>query len=270
VSLDLNDTATPFIEITDPTTDLLADATGVSVVITAPDGSTSSPAVTHPSLGRYQTTYTWAQVGRYSIVWTATGANAGVFSDVVNIEDVTAATIGGVSLDETRRFLGLTDRDAARDEFLRDIIDAATDVVEQYTRKIWRQQTITEKHDGGARSLRLRRFPVASVTTVVEFSTTTTAYVFDAHTGTIHRGSIYSGGGYNWQPGVQNITVTYVAGGVVIPPRVRAAILETIRELYNAQRGGSGLPRQQGGADGAVVISARAQQLLARDRSTGY
>jgi len=270
MSLDLNDTATPFIEITDPTTGLLADATGVTVVITAPDGTTSSPAVTHPSLGRYQTTVTPTQVGRYTIVWTATGTNAGVFSDVFTVEDVAPATLGVVSLDDARRFLGLTDRDAARDEFLRDLIDEATDAVEAYTRRIWRQQTVTEKHDGGTRSLRLRRFPVTSVTTVVEFSTTTTAYVFDQHTGVIHRGSTYSGGGYNWQPGVQNVTVTYVAGPTTVPPRVRGAVLEALREIYNAQRGGSGLPRQQGGADGSVILNARVKQLLEHDRSTGY
>ena len=57
------------------------DATAVVCTVTAPDATTSTPAVSHPAVGVYTATIEPATAGRYLARWVATGTNAAAFVD---------------------------------------------------------------------------------------------------------------------------------------------------------------------------------------------
>lgn len=90
------------------------------------------------------------------------------------------------------------------------------------------QRSVTETHDGGRDTIRLRRRPVAAVTALDEYqSTTPTALTSDSVTlhnqagfvlrGTEGRVTRRSGGSTRWfASGDQNVVVTYVAGRVAV------------------------------------------------------
>lgn len=229
---DLGDTVTVYLTITDPTTNLPADATTVSLQVTAPDASTSSPSVSHPATGRYTATLTTSQAGRYVLVWTATGTNAGVFTDVLDVTDVTVPTVPAVGLTEVREELTLTS--TTSDDMLRRKILQATELVEDFTGRTWRRMTLVEKHDGSVQVIPLRRTPVQSVTSVTIAGVTATGWVLDTNAGVIYRDPYRSW----WTGGLQDVQVTYVAGPTVVPELVRGAIIDTVRHILNRQRGG--------------------------------
>lgn len=52
----------------------LADPTTVVLTVRKPDGTKSTPATTHPSLGRYEATVLLDQHGRWDVHWQGTGA----------------------------------------------------------------------------------------------------------------------------------------------------------------------------------------------------
>jgi uncharacterized phiE125 gp8 family phage protein len=136
---------------------------------------------------------------------------------------------------------------AADDAQLQATIDAATDLCEQVTSQVWTAKAVTESYDGLMTiSLSLRTLPVLSVTTVVESGAAVpaTGYTLDANSGVLYRGSPLAP--MLWQSGRQNITITYQAGPPgAVPPRIKQGTLEVTAHLWNRQRGGSNLPRQE-------------------------
>ena len=248
-------------------TGALADAGAMGIVVTAPDGSTSSPVIAHPSTGNYTATYVPTQLGQHRVTWTATGANASAFADAFSID----GAAGIVSLQAVRAHLGIVQ--TGTDERLRDHLLLASEMVESYTGRTYRQQTVTELHDGGGTVLRLRVLPVISVTSISEFGGAVASFVLNPVAGTLSRGTKY--GGYFWLPGIQNISITYVAGGVSVSFRVRQATLELVRHLWDSQRGGYSIPKQQGAGDDwdprqGYSIPRRVAELLDFDRAPGF
>jgi hypothetical protein len=223
----------------------LADATAVTVTITLPDGTTSTPTVSSSSTGVYSATYTPAVAGMFVESWVATGTNASAYRDSFEV----VSTLGGiVSLEEVQAGLNNTNTDD--DEALRSLILTASDVCEQRT-KYWRRQSVTGTFDGGCPKLQLR-VPVVSVTSVTETgsSVDSTGYTLDAARGWLWRGGQTTP--WCWRWGRQNVSVTYVVGAPsgIIPEPIRRGVVELVRYQFNQQRGG-GLPRNAG-FDGVI------------------
>lgn len=218
-------------------------ATTAALTVTAPDGTTSSPAVTGSST--YTASYTPTQAGRHVLAWTGTGTNPGSYVDALNVRPTGSGPL--VSLQETREHLNIYDTSA--DSQLLAMVLRASSACDRYTHRVWRRTVVTgELHDGRGPALQLLVLPVLQVTAVREFGGTVDAadYVLDGLTGVLTRGTTLAP--IAWLPGVQNVAVDYVAGpaGGIVPEDVLQGVLEMVRHLWESQRGGSGLPRQQG------------------------
>lgn len=266
--IDIGDQVPLAVNVKDAT-GALADAGAMAIVVTAPDGSTSSPVIAHPSLGVYTATYVPTQLDQHKVKWTATGANASAFSDTFSVD----GQAGIVSLAIVRAHLGITS--TATDERLREHLLLASEMCESYTRRTYRQTTVTELHDGGTDTILLRRSPVQSVTSVTVSGTLIAATDWTADlTGCLIRRNTSSGSAY-WVGGNQNVSVVYVAGATSVPWKVRQACLELVRHLWDSQRGGYSLPKQQGAGDDwdprqGYSVPRRVAELLDFDIGPGF
>jgi hypothetical protein len=246
------------IDVGDPLPDLgvlVYDSTGalaagtVVLTITLPTAPPTTPSVSTASTGVYSATYTAATAGRYVGRWVVTNITGGAASETYEQTwDVSSSSRSIISLDEAKTFLRITGSDD--DEQLRDVLEAASDMCERYTRKVWRRTTVTaEIHSGGVDVIYLRQSPVVSVTTVVDTGVTlaATSYTIDLPTGRLFYGdTTYQGW---WTPGQDNISVTYVTGppSGIVPAYIRGGMLELVEHLWSSRRGGSNLPRKAGG-----------------------
>jgi hypothetical protein len=218
------------------------NATSVVATITLPDGTTTTPSVTNSGAGLYDISYTPAQVGRYGLRWVATGTNASAYADEFTVRDY--ADLGITSLDEVKAHINYNSTSTADDEELRRIIDAATDLCEQYVGQVLGRRTFTsELYDGNTEALRLRSPKAISITSVYENGALlpAAAYALDPTGQRLFRvgsGTLYATNSYGyWTGGMQNISVTYVAGWVNPPASAKQGVLETIRHLWQTQRG---------------------------------
>lgn len=216
-----------------------ADATAVTVTITLPDGSTSTPSVTHAGTGSYTASYTPTTVGLHVERWVATGTNASSYLDSFVVESSTVPGIIGLAdLQGMSRNTTSADEDTQR-----AVILAASELCERHT-QVWRRQTVVRTFDVpcGRDRLVLRR-PVLSVTSVVENGVTlaSTEYTLNTEDGLLYRGGTRTP--WTWLEGRQIVTVTYVAGATSIPEPVREGVKELSLYLLASYRGGSGLPR---------------------------
>lgn len=266
---DLGDVVDLGITITD-TSGTPANATTVVATITAPDGTTSTPSISNPSAGLYDVSYTPAQFGRHTIRWVATGSNASAYADDFTVRDF--AHLGIVSLDEVKSHLNITS--TTNDEEIRRFIDAATDLCEQYVGCVLGRQTFAnEAYDGNTDQIRLRNPRAMSVTSVVENGRTlaSTDYTLDPTgqrlmrltTGALSSPSYFGA----WAPGVNNVVVSYVSGFINPPPAAKQGVLETVRHLWQTQRGTvNAISRSQSGDDyypaSTYSLPRRAMELL--------
>jgi hypothetical protein len=189
--------------------------------------------------------------GRHVARWTATNITGGaaqeVYEATYDVADRSRLIIG---LDDAKTFLRISGSDD--DEQLRDVLEAASDMCERYTRKVWRRTTVTgEIHSGGVDVIYLRQAPVVSVTTVVDTGVTlaATSYTIDLPTGRLFYGdTTYQGW---WTPGQDNVSVTYVTGppSGIVPAYIRGGMLELVEHLWSSRRGGSNLPRKAAGGE---------------------
>lgn len=223
----------------------LVTTAAVDVVVTLPDGTAApgSPfSMSENPTGTWQYDYATTVPGLHAYEATSTGAIEGVFSDTF----VVVAPLGSiVSLQEAREYLDFEETDA--DELLRATCIVASQACEEWTGKTWMRQVVTDEPHGGCGSrLRLRRRPVLSVTSVEENGVAVpgAGYFLNARQGWLYRGTTQ--GVYDWTSGVENITVTYIAGppGGVVPETIRRGVLEMVRHLWTTQRGASGFPSQ--------------------------
>lgn len=231
--------------ITDPVTGLPADGGAVSLSITLPDQTTvSSPApltVQHPATGSYSSSYVTTQPGQHKVVWTVTGANAGVYEDWPYVDNQQ----GIVSLAEARQHLRLARTND--DEIIRTLILAASSACEspEGTNTVWRRTAVTsEEHssDEGPGSIQLFRTPVLAITQVVVDGSLWSATDYDLNKSS---GRLYAVNGYFPGNRRNNVVVSYIAGSATVPALVRDGVLEMVRHLYATHRGGSGIPRQE-------------------------
>lgn len=126
-------------------------------------------------------------------------------------------------------------------------LESATAIIESYCNRIFASETVTgEIHDGGSKSVFLRRPPITSITTVVENAVTLAAtdYAIYAQEGRLLR---LSGGwphSWYWKP--RNVVVTYVGGYVTIPFDIRLVCVRIAERAFKAGAAWSEAPAGAG------------------------
>lgn len=213
----------------------------VTATITLPDGTTSSLTTATAVTGTYTTTYVPTQAGRHVYAWSATGTWPQAYADVFEVRDI--SDIGIVGYDEVLEYLNIPASSANENE-VRRFMDAATDLAEQYTGVILGRKTFTsELYDGGQEFIRIRNPKVVSITSVYENGALLNSgqYVMDYTGQRLYRigsGTLYATNSYGyWTAGMNNISVTYVAGYANPPMSAKQGVLEIIRHLWTSQRG---------------------------------
>jgi hypothetical protein len=213
----------------------------VTATVTLPDGTTSSLTTATSTTGTYTTTYLPSQAGRHVYAWSATGAWPQAYADTFEVRNI--ADIGIAGYDEVLEYLNIPASSANENE-IRRYIDAATDLAEQYCGVVLGRRTYTsELYDGGAEFIRIRNPKVVSVTSVYENGALLNSgqYVMDYTGQRLYRigsGTLYATNSYGYfTAGMNNVSVTYVAGYANPPMSAKQGVLEIIRHLWTTQRG---------------------------------
>jgi hypothetical protein len=241
MTYDLGDVVPLGITITD-STGANANASAVTCTIYQPDGTSTVGSVTNPSTGLYNCDFQPAQNGRHAVKWVATGTNASAYSDEFLVRDFTE--LGIVGLDEVKAHLNIPLTDTTLDDELRSFIDSGSDLAESYVGQVLGRRTFTsELYDGGTEFIRIRNPKAISITSVTENDLAVSAsnYVLDYTGQRLYRigsGTLYATNSYGyWTQGMNNVSITYVAGYVNPPMAAKQGVLEIIRHLWQTQRG---------------------------------
>ena len=236
-----------------------ANAGTVTATITLPDGTTTSPSVVNSAAGLYDFDYLTVQVGRHTLIGSATGGTLGSavekFDDVFHVEQPGRFLVG---FDDARTQLRAvtTITTLADREQLRWLCLAASDAVERDLGRVVARRTVVETYDGGADALVLLSTPVISITSVTESGVAVTnpgGYVLNTRTGLLYRGSTTSGQYWAW--GRQNIVVTSVAGMVNPPAVIRLVALYLIQALWQSSQQAPHPLLDEGGVEEAGVFA---------------
>ena len=213
----------------------------VTLNITQPDATTSSVTTATSTTGTYTASFLPTQVGRHILAWSATGAYPQAYSDIFEVRDIN--DIGIVGYDEVLEFLNIPAASANENE-VRRFIDASTDLAETYVGQVLGRRTFTDElYDGGTEFIRIRNPKAISITSVTEngLAVPDSNYVLDYTGQRLYRigsGTLYATNSYGyWTQGMNNVSITYVAGYVNPPMSAKQGVLEIIRHLWQTQRG---------------------------------
>ena len=236
---------------------------GLAYTITAPDGTQTTTGLTwtEPNTdGNYLAAKTYGVVGAWHIKVdhedTApggvqiTGSDLGVYDYYVQVVTAAAGVVPSgsylTSLANLKESLGITD--ASQDTYLNNLIARSTQTIERMVGRELVSATYTEYHDGGARSLLLKRGPIQSVTSV-----SLVTYDGDgAETLAAQAGGNYFSYGLNadnwklrgrlewntgrWMLGQRLWKVIYVAGFSTVPFDLEQACLDVATWFYNQRK----------------------------------
>lgn len=238
--LDLGDIYPATVEVRN-SAGVLVNAATMTFTFTLPDATTTSPAPSNPSTGRYEHDLLTTQLGLHRFRAVATGPNA-AWADVFTVHSLEAFALVGLA--EVKDHLNIPAADTSADEELRGFILSACDVVEDVVGVVARRSFTQTLSGRGERSLLLSRRPVISVTsvTVDGVALASTDYSVTPH-GVLTRTA------GRWPSGVDNIVVVYVAGRSVVPAGVLDGTKELIRINWRPQQGGNYSPFNQGRGD---------------------
>ena len=225
---DLGDTIRLTVDVRD-SVGALTNATTISVVVTLPDGTTTSPSVTNPpaETGHYILDFTPVQAGRHHFYWTSTGP-AAAYTDVLDVRS-TSRTI--ISLADAKAHLNMTStRD---DEELRSMVESVTAVVERHRAETIVRKVVVESNPAGTYNcIALGTHPVLSVQSIVDIkgvSQTVGQWTLDGQNGILYRPTWGSGS-------TAGMVVTYTAGYSVVPPNYVLAAKIILAHLWQTQR----------------------------------
>lgn len=229
-----------------------ADVGAMTLTITLPDGTTTSPAVTRTGVGAWTTTapYLATMGGLHRLRWVATGTNACVLEQWRSVGD----PVDIAELRTSLKIVGTTS-----DDLLYRWAAAATEWCERESGRALRAQTVVDVKAGGKYAVPLSRRPVKSITSVQENGTTLTASDYEVHpsTGLLYRGTARSGS--SWAVGATAVRVTYVVDTDLVEARFPLAVTEYVRYLAAGYRGSSGQPAAGGSPQEALE---RARELI--------
>lgn len=228
---DLGDTLTFKADLYDKPADqggVLSNASAAVLTVTLPDGTTTTPTVTNPTTGKYTANYVPAQSGRFVGTWLFT-MGGGSTTSYVETFDVGASL---VTVDEAiahLRAAGVITTTPDLEQ-LQWLCFVATDAVERDLGRVLVRRSVTETYNGGA-SIVLNSTPVVSVTSISESGYPLTDYILNAGAGILYRGTSYYPQAF--ARGMQNVTVTYVAG-YTDPPRIaRKVALNAVQGMWS-------------------------------------
>jgi len=155
-----------------------------------------------------------------------------------------AASTDLTTLANAKEYLGISGSDD--DTLLGNLIDRASEAIENYCRRKFAQETLTEYYDGrGSHRLVLNRRPVSSITSIYDdldrdFTEDTLIdaddYVLYPDEGIVefkNTASTFPSTAAYFYDGQRNVKVTYVAGYETIPTDVEQACLMLVALLYN-------------------------------------
>lgn len=244
------------------TAGVLTNAT-VSVLVTKPDATTTSPSITNTATGLYDASVTVDQAGEWTWVWTASGTvtskEPGQFTAVAP-----RVLVGDFA--ELRQHLNRTDN--VDDSELRTYLVAATDWVERRIGGPLSVQTFTESVPVNGWWISPSRRPLVSVTSLTpELGVTLdpSAYYVD---------TLRNGIRIRWGAFTGWYTLVYRAGYATFSEKVKLAGLILAAHLWQVQNGGGGLPFP---GDSEVpffgqgfAVPNRVKELLAADTIPGF
>jgi hypothetical protein len=271
--IDVGDVLPASVEIRD-SAGVLADPGVLALTLTLPDGSTvaggwtsvggSTGALTivRQAPGAFAAAYVTAAAGVHAARWQATGGLAAAYSDTWIVADPSGPPL--CSLADLRAHLRKSS--TASDEEVRRYGVVATELAEEWLGRAIRRRVIAEDHAAAAGGILLARLPVISVASVTADGVDiTSSCVVDLRAGVVALPyGMYAG----------PVTVAYVAGQTGSLARYQQGVLEIARHLWDTQRGGSQLPRQQGAGDewsgeSGWSVPRRTMELLGR-RIAGF
>jgi hypothetical protein len=179
-------------------------------------------------------------------VWSGAAAVAGSYVDAFEVGDPAYLPLIGLAdaKDHLQNPGGVGS--TAYDEKIRGLILTTTALAENYTNRALARQTYVQTVSGGNTYILLWYPTVLSITSIVESGVTlpTTAYVVNKASGIVHRGSYaYT---VPWIIGVDNVTVTYVAGYPNPPADLTFGIKEILRWLWSNTQEANRPSRSQG------------------------
>lgn len=240
---DVGDTYPATVKVYDAT-GTLTDAASITFTFTLPDGTTTSPAPTHPSTGVYQYDFPITQPGLHRFRAVST-TPATAYADAFNAAD--SAWPAYIGLAEVKDHLNIPATNTTYDDELRGFILSACEVVESITGPVTRR-TVVETYSGGRPSIALDNYPVLSITSVTEYGRALASTSYSLANGVLTRvaGNYWA---YPWMPGTNNIVVTYVVGRTSVPWSVVDGTKELIRINWRPQTGGNYSVFDQGRAD---------------------
>jgi hypothetical protein len=257
-----------------------ADSGTVTVTVTAPDGTVSTPAVTHPGVGSYAFSFPVAMGGAHGVRWSGAAPNAWALDDVFYAAPPAPALF--ISLADVRRGLGIPAANTISDEDLRGFISAATPIVEDLIGPVLPTARV-ESYDGGTAGIPLLHAPLLSVTSVVEswgggtvrtltaqdqFAGGGDAYGYSADlaTGLVTRRA--AGVAIAFAPGTRNVKISYVSGRALQPNHILAT-RRLVRHLWQSEQTGfrpaMGNP-DVGTTPGGFAVPKAVLEILANSR----
>jgi hypothetical protein len=219
----------------------LAGAT-VALTVTAPDGTTSTPAVAVNGVTATATVPA-TKAGAYLLVWSVTGAVTDAQQDQFT---AVAASLGLLSITDLRDQLNISPDDNTSTARLRRFLQSAADVVQNITGPIL-PLPITRQFDGENSFIVLPERWVKSVTEMHETRGITNytlteqplgqsvdafGYTWDRQTNKIIRRA-YGGAVALFPPGLGVVSISYTAGMDTIPQDVSDATGELIRHWWS-------------------------------------
>lgn len=234
-------------------TGLPENATSATLVITKPDGTTTSViTLSNPSTGVYTTTYTPAAAGRYrpeiTVVGTST-VSGGVYEDVFDVWPADPRFI--VSVDDIKSELSVRSGTTIDEDELRLYCAAATQLVEEIAGTVL-ATTLVETHNGGRAAVLLEERPTAITSVVVDGTALAAAdYTADLASGIVYAGGSRTPTSFAW--GRQNVVVTYTAGSSTVDANVVLAARIIIAHLYQVGQQGR---RGRNSNDDVVVLAS--------------
>ncbi|MFD3532041.1 hypothetical protein [Streptomyces sp. NPDC058664] len=225
---DLGATARLTAECRDPS-GTLTTATGVTVTVTLPDGTSANPIASESGTGQYRVDYPTVQAGRHVIRWVFTGP-ADAYTDSFDVRE--AAPPGILSLADAKTHLSKSS--SSDDDELRSWIESITAGIEGLCGPVV-VRTVTERVDlRRAPSVALRAIPAIELVSVTALYTGGTGYAtadldLDPGTGIVRR----LDGGMLTGP----MVVTYTAGRRIVPAALTSAARIILRHLWQTKQG---------------------------------
>lgn len=216
-------------------------AGAVSLTVTDPAGTTSTPAVSSGGSGAYSAIVPAVSIaGVWLYRWTASGV---AIESQFTVQAASVEQI--VDLASVKAHLNMPATDTRQDDELTGYIYAASEHARNVCGPML-PETHTQFFDGGRPTITPDWLPLAAVVSVTEFygqlgyvlteqplSEQMNAFAFtaDYSTGTIARRT-FGGGSACFAAGFKNVKVVYTAGSRPIPYTVRLGALELVRHLW--------------------------------------